>query len=758
MSLKGVRVVEAGGGFASRFAGFLLAAAGAEVTVAVTASGGIVDEDEPTYVYWATLAAWLDSDKRFVSASLRTHFDDLAGQADVVVEDLQPDERLRLGFAPVPEQLTVPWVAITPFGAARWVELGSDLTAAAIAAAVWPIGRPDREPLTMPYHQASIQAGTIAAMLAAAAIVGASAPRLIDVAIAEVVAAYATVNGSLFVWEREGHRAAHSGGAYPYTLLPCADGYVCLVARSNAEWRRLLRALGNPDWASDARFQDVREIARFHADEADELMRGTLARFTREQLLARAAEVGCAIAPVRDFEDLVVDPDLRRRGIIVDREAAGRSVAVPRLPWLERLANAAPDPRAPKVPTDDPWQPLAGKRILDFGWVVSAPLVGMLTSALGADVIKVESMGRSDNMRLRGALRHDGIDWSRANNSPTFHLLNRGKRSFGVNLKTEAGQELIKQLVRTADAVVENYTVGAFERLGLDDRTLAALHPDLVRLSLTAAGRDGRLATLRGYAATTGALAGLEGSVGYASEPGPTGMLTFGIADYAAGALAAFVLVAALHGATGYRSIDASQMEANVVGLGEGFAALAARWPTRPGNRSYLDAPCGVYRCTDGGYIALEVAGDDEWGRLARLLSLLHDDSFTTASARRAAADRLNSHVAAWTALIPRDEAVGELKAHRLRAAPVLNLAERKTYELFISRGFDVPITMGNGETVLAPSAPWLAGTRPGSLRRAPGLGESTDEICRDLLGLGSDRIEALKACGVLEVPVERTV
>jgi crotonobetainyl-CoA:carnitine CoA-transferase CaiB-like acyl-CoA transferase len=755
-TLEGLRVLEIGRGFASRFAGFLLASAGAKVTSCWVGPPLASKGDPNTAVYRGTLAAWLDSAKSDARAVSRLELIALASEHDVVVDDLDTPVRRKLGLNPIPLQLPATWVLITPFGAEYWERPGSDLVVTGLAAAAWPIGCPDRVPLTVPHHQASVQAGAIAATLAAAAAFEGCPARLLDVSMAEVIAAYTAINGSLFVWEREGHRAARSGGAYPYTILPCADAYVCLAARTNTEWRRMLAALGNPTWASDPRFQDVRKIAESYAEEADVRMRETLAQFSSKELLARAAEAGCAIAPLRTFEQLAADDDLRRREVIADADVEGHIVAVPRLPWLRGVASGRRWGLGSHI-TQERWRPLAGKRVVDFGWVISAPLVGMIAAELGADVIKIESAERTDNLRLRDAMAPGGIDWRKANNAPTWHSINRGKRSLGVNVKTTAGRDIVLAVIAHVDALIENYSVGTLERMGLDDATLRAANPNLLRISLTAAGRDGRLAGLKGYAATTGALAGLEGSVGYPSEPGPTGMLTFGLADYAAGTVAAFVLVAALNRDGGYLSLDASQMEANVIGLGEGFAALAAGWPTRPGNRSYLDAPAGIYRAADGGYVTLEVIGDEEWDRLSAVIGALAD-RFPSPAARLAAADDLDELVESWVTRHPRESVVQQLQAAGLRAGPVLSLAERKEHEIFRSRGFDVQLTLGNGAVISAPSAPWLAGAREAILPRGPALGEHGNEICSNLLGMTQEQIAELQRNHVLERPEEARV
>jgi len=403
------------------------------------------------------------------------------------------------------------------------------------------------------------------------------------------------------------------------------------------------------------------------------------------------------------------------------------------------------------------WRPLAGRRIVDFGWVVSAPLVGFELAALGAEVIKIESRSRADNLRLRGAARPgEGIDWGIADNSPTFHAINRGKRSFGVDLKSVEGLDLVKQLIAASDALVENYTVGTMERIGLGDEVLRSLNPSLVRVSLTPAGRTGRLAGLRAYAATTGALAGLEGSVGYDEEE-PVGMLTFGIADYAAGAMATFAVLAGLRAAAsvGFQSIDASQMVSNIVALGMGFAARHAGLPTRPGNRSPEYSPHGIFRASDGRFVALAVESDTERARLAGVLGVPASDLTADADAngRDTDAERL---IREWCASRPADEVLSKFSAQELRAALVAEVAVPDDGTGSAGTRTGVRVTMPNGTAVRVPGAPWRAGPEPEGIRpRAPRLGEDTEYVCRELLGISVDRFDDLVRRAVVELPHE---
>lgn len=768
MHIRDLHVAQLHGGLASDFAGMLLASAGARVT---RVDDGLDDlrrrsDQSEDARFWTSLDVWLNRSKRHAPMATLSA---LLPTCQVVIDDLSPEARRGAGWAPVPTPVPATWIIITPWGSDRWWVPGSDLTAAAVAGAIWPIGRSDREPIVPPHDSSTVQAGTVAAILAAASVRDLR-PVVLDVSISEVISAYASMNALLFHWEREGHRAARSGGAYPYTILPCLDGHVCIAARTNSEWHRLLRALGSPHWAEDERFQDVRTIARKHADEADILLCETLRQFTQDQLLQLAAEYGCTIAPVRSIADVSKDADLRSRGTLLDPSESVensdlRTTALaPALTWFSSpiLPHRSNPVRRTKSAESARhlrgWLPLSGLRILDFGWIVSAPLTGLFAAALGAEVIKVESATRLDNMRRHGATINGQIDWQLVNCVPMFHALNRGKRSFVVDIKTPDGLSAVKELIRHSDAVIENFTVGTFERLGLDDSTLQALNPKVIRISLTATGRTGRLSLMRGYAASTGALAGLEGSVGY-SDNDLTGMLTFGLADFVSGAMAAFALVAALSRRNdGYQSIDASQLDANVVCLGIGFAASTAGWTTRPGNHRYTQAPCGVFRSKDGGYVALTASDDEAWRGLAPLLGLAPNDHATLTD-RRTHASELTGRLSRWISQRERDDAVALLREHGQDAAPVLSMHERRIAEIFATRHADAHIVLGNGSQVQIPLQPWLAGSldRTGDDWRAPDFGADTVEIARDILKTPARDLKRLIAAGVLGVPAAPT-
>lgn len=743
--LEGVTVLELSSGIAAGYAGMLLKRAGATVLRVPLGQHDGTEFDASRQRYVAGLEAWLHAGKGLRRPTGPAGIRELAGGADVVIDDIAKQRAELIGdliATPPP----VPWVVTTPYGLAR--PGGSDLTASALSGAISAIGRPGHPPLTLPHHQAAVQAGAVAAAVAVAE-TRAQAPRLIEVPWTDVISSYAATNATLFTWEREGHRAAGSGGAYPYTILPCKDGLVCLAARTNGEWRRILVALGDPDWATDSRFQDVRRIATDHADEVDALLVETLRSFTREELLVRSIELGCTIAPVRTVGDLQGDPDLNDIG------AVGRvsGTDVPRLSWFDGqlVPNSAGD-SSPRPRFRPGTRPLEGLRVLDFGWVVSGPLVGQMLAALGAEVIKLENRVRTDSLRLRGAYVDGAIDWERVNRVPTFHALNRGKRSVAVNIKDRAGLAIVRRLVSEVDLVVENFSAGAMERMGLGDDVLAGLNPNLVHVSLSPTGLQGRLTALRGYAATTGSLAGLEGAVGYGPED-VTGMLTFGLADYGAGAHAAFAALAALHGrdrSSPFVRIDASQLEATLVAMGASFAAYQAGHAVVPGNSSPLACPHGIYEVADG-FVAIAVHEPASWRALVDALDLtfapelpLGDRAEMAAQIDRQIGDRLAS--------MGRTTAVELLERAGIDVAPVLRMEERPLHSFHSQRGADQTVRYGDGGSTLVPAVPWLeCGERPVFRReRAPDLGEDTDEVLRTVLGMEGSEITSLRERGVV--------
>lgn len=382
---------------------------------------------------------------------------------------------------------------------------------------------------------------------------------------------------------------------------------------------------------------------------------------------------------------------------------------------------------------------IADIRVLDLGWVWAGPLVGAAFADLGADVVKVESSARLDPYRLRGVERDSRYADVRHEASPSFHKLNRGKRSLTVDLRNPAGRDLVLRLAGQADLLIENYRAGTLERLGLGWSKLKASNPRLVALSMSAAGQVGRWRDMKAYALVTTALAGYESLVRYPDEP-PVGGATFGIADPN---ISSFGVLAAMAGIwrarrTGQGAhIDLSGVESVIAVLGA--ALVAHEGAAQPSVE--VTARCQG----DDQWLVAALTGPDD---LARLLSVVgsaqrHDwpDLLTSATSRR----DLHRAVEAWTSTLDREDAVKQLAEGGVTVTPVLSIEERNATAAIRDRTMRIVHPVTGEEQVL--QSPWGTVATPAP---APLLGQHTDEVLSEWLHLSADEIAALRTTGAL--------
>lgn len=839
-ALKGIRVVEWGSGFiAAAYAGHLLRELGAEVVKVEPAEGdaarryGPFAQDRPDPEASGLFIA-LNAGKQSVVLDTST-VDGLAAlrclvaDADVLVSDVALATRRSLRMDP--QTLRTEHPALVTVGLSVFGESGpladapqAALDACALSGASHVLGERMREPLSLPFDQADFQAGVHGAGAALMALIARGrdgAGQNVDIASADVLGAAVGTNSMTFrhfgsrSWDREGRRASGSGGAYPYTILPCKDGLVCVMGRSKIEWERFVEALGNPPWSRQPRYQDLRAMGTAYPDEVDALLIPWLARYTREELSAIGARFNFPIGPLRTIDEVVASPQLRHRGYFreIPHATLGAVVApgvpwqvpgAPRQPvepaprlgehtvqWLERLSrttSGAPneaDARAPvakgatagstwrvsstataaspdaAVAADNALLPLAGLRVLDFGWVWSGPLVSMVLAEFGAEVIKVEHAGRLDNMRLRGTPTIDGRtpEGPSIEINPYFNQINHGKGSITVNLKDSRGQALLHRLIPSVDVVIENLTPGALAKSGFGYDTLSQLNPRLVMMSMSSAGQHGPMNQFRAYAPIMSSHCGLESLVGYPGEDS-VGMMNFGYGDPNAGAHALPPLLAALirREATGQGCyIDMSQTEAVVSVLLEPIL----RWTmnrelSRPrGNRHSHHAPHGIFPAAgEGQWLSIAVPDDDAWQALVDLMGRpgwALDPELAAAAGRRAAADRIEPMLAAWTRAEPRDSLVQRLRDRGIAASPVLNVTQQWTDPHYVARALRHPTEHPYLGVQQIYRTPWTMSRTPPVVRRAaPLLGSDNERVFGGLLGLPEEEIARLQAEGVI--------
>lgn len=223
------------------------------------------------------------------------------------------------------------------------------LDACAVSGIANVLGEPDREPLIIPYHQADFQAGAhgaAAAMMALLHVRRGGEAQHVSVASADIMSALACTNGltfkhfGLMKWARSGSRAIGCAGIYPYGILRCKDGAICLMGRAKAEWDKFVAAMGNPEWTTEPRFQDLRAMGTQYPEDVDAAITPWLMEHTRAELMELAAKYGFPIGPVRTFDEVLESEQFAHRGFFrkISDPRFGE-LRLPGVPWRAPGAN-----------------------------------------------------------------------------------------------------------------------------------------------------------------------------------------------------------------------------------------------------------------------------------------------------------------------------------------------------------------------------------------------------------------------------------
>ena len=395
--------------------------------------------------------------------------------------------------------------------------------------------------------------------------------------------------------------------------------------------------------------------------------------------------------------------------------------------------------------------PLQGIRVVEFGQLLAGPYVGMLLGDFGADVIKVEPPPEGDAMRDWGRLRHN-------DHSLWWAILARNKRSVTLNLRSEPGQGIARQLVENVDVVLENFRPGTMERWGLGPEQVHAVNPGAVYARVTGYGQTGRYRDRPGFAAAGEAIAGLRYINGYPGEAPPRYGISLGDTLAAQSAFQGIVLALYardVHGAAG-QVVDASitdacfaMTESSVL---EYDKADFVREPTGP--RLPRVAPSNVYRSKDGRWVVIAANHDTLWRRLAKLLGhpeLADDPRFDTHHARGQHEDLLDEMIGEWAANYTAAELDRIVNEAGVVCAPVYTAADVHADPYFRERGLLIEYDDDVHGRITAPGViPRLTGT-PGTVRRPARwtVGADTETVLGEL-GLDAATLEELRSEGVV--------
>ncbi|MEK6593259.1 MAG: CoA transferase [Pseudomonadota bacterium] len=390
--------------------------------------------------------------------------------------------------------------------------------------------------------------------------------------------------------------------------------------------------------------------------------------------------------------------------------------------------------------------PLEGVRVFDLTRVIAGPYCSMMLADLGADVIKIEEPSHGDELRWVG--RYQG---RAPHDEDYFYASNRSKRSVGLNLKDPQHRAVALDLIARSDILVENFSPGVMDRLGLGWKDLSAVNQKLVYCSISGFGQQG---PYRNRLALDPIIQAVSGIMNVTGEPGGAPMQVGApIADVISGMFGAYTVVAALYAArdTGRgRYIDISMQDAmlSVLGPRMGESLQAGLDPARQGNGNPMRVPANTYKAADGKYIAIIVQNDNHWPVFCRAidrLDLIEEPEYATMLGRvrhRAALDKLVS-----AAFAQRDSATWAqiLAANRVPFAVVNSYLDALADEQVVFRGLVRELEHPASGKVRVVGPPWIMQDTRIEPTAPPLLGQHTEEVLKEWLGWDEECIARLK-------------
>jgi crotonobetainyl-CoA:carnitine CoA-transferase CaiB-like acyl-CoA transferase len=395
--------------------------------------------------------------------------------------------------------------------------------------------------------------------------------------------------------------------------------------------------------------------------------------------------------------------------------------------------------------------PFDGIRVIDFGRYIAGPFCAALLGDLGAEVIRVEKRdGREDRTLVPLAANEDGTPREGA----MFLQMNRGKKSLTLDPMCEAGREIVKRLVRSADVVIANLPAETLKAMGLDYESVAAVNPRTILAVVSAFGMEGPYATRVGF---DGVAQAMSGAVWFAGTPEQPVRAAAPWVDFGTASLLALGVAAALRAreTTGRgQMVEGALLRTALTyfspTLIEEEVLKLDRQPTL--NRSQTAGPSDIYKAKDG-WITVAVNGDPLFRRAAKLIGApewLDDPRFASDKARGDNGALISERVGAWVAERTSDEAIAAFESARVPAGPVYRPRQTLDDPHVKAGGFFTEIDFpGIGKAPVAATPVKLHDT-PGEVRaRPPMLGEHTDLVLREL-GYSAAEIAALKQEGAV--------
>ena len=393
---------------------------------------------------------------------------------------------------------------------------------------------------------------------------------------------------------------------------------------------------------------------------------------------------------------------------------------------------------------------LKGLRVIEMGQLLAGPFCGQLLADFGAEVIKIEPPGKGDPMREWGREKPHG-------QSLWWPVIARNKKSLTLDLRTEAGQEVVRDLARQSDIVLENFRPGTMERWGLGYDTLSALNTRLIMVRVSGFGQTGPYSHHAGFGAIGEAMGGLRHVVG--SPDRPPSRMGISIGDSLAATFAALGAMMALHARhrTGRGQVVDSAIYEAVLTMMESLVTeydKTGHIRERTGSILPNVAPSNVYPTADGSGILIAANQDTVFGRLARVMGrpeLAEDPRYATHTARGERQEELDALIAAWTGDRAADDVLALMNDNGIPAGRIYRAPEMLEDAHFKAREAIVRVMHPQfGELAMQNVAPRLSDT-PGAVRHpGPALGADTEAVLTEVLDYDTARVASLREAGVI--------
>ncbi len=789
-----LRVVELAGSHAGAFAAKMFADYGASVVKIVPLEGDpLVRHGEilPLHALGeesvGSVWAFCNTSKLILAGEVESdEVAELVSRADVVIESSAPGP-----LAPTAWTIDAPQlirVLITPFGlSGPWSERRSNVfTDDAVSGHMYLNGEPDRHPFRRHGRHTEYSGGMYGFIGALAALIAReSSGQGQTVEIAHLEAMVAMHQHTTTMWTHAGHTLRREGNAQPGVWHPagvyeCADGFVFLCHSTGAKLEPFLQAAGLGHMLEDPRFATNESRGR-NKRAFDEALRPWLMARTSAEICSLGEATFSPMGPVLDTHQFLADPHMAAREFFVPLDESRGDERIPRGPF--RLGTDF-DGATPQPPTEidarglPNWQPqrpsspaarslddgpLTGLRVLDLTRVWAGPVAGRLLGDLGADVVHIESPWNrgpleapDDLAELTHTFPDNELGERYWNRNGGFNKLARNKRGVSIDLSTNDGRQLFRELIMVSDVILENYSPRVFPQWGLDWDSLRRLNPSIIHTSMPGYGARGPGANRVALGPVIEAATGMTMMSGYADGipyrsgvawPDPVSGMSA-----VAGTLVALWHRLAANGEA--QQVETAMIESMGTFAGDELlsAQIVGQPPPRRGNREPGVAPQGVYRCLGHDrWIAVSVTSDAEWASLCDVAGLPVAWRRWELWERKSRHDEIDATLSIWSRALSPVEAVDRLQSSGVIAAVVADARDLLESEHLATRQFWAEVGGVDIGILSHPGCPIRLSDTPATYRRgAPGLGEHNREVLTELLGITEPEFADLARDGII--------